>query len=148
METGHWTWVITRRWDWWTEGAGMVECENGDWTSVITSWLQFGSWDCWSEVTNVIGDRVVYLSSRKLSYLLKLCLTWLNWRNLTCQIIIWKNYQQASTSWKIWRGWHQRWTSWENLLKPLPSWVTWLCLVRFTTSCLFYLQGTEETVLE
>ena len=39
-------------------------------------------------------------------------------------------------------------TSWENFHKILPSWVTWPCLVWVTTSCLFYLQGTEGTVLE
>ena len=79
---------------------------------------------------------------------LTLLLTWLNWRNLTCQIFIWKNYQQVLTSWKIWKDRHQRWTSWENFLRPLLSWVTWLCLVWVTTICLFYPQGTEGTILE
>ena len=95
---------------------------------------------CWSEVTNAIGDRVVYLSSRELSKVPEAVSNLTELEELdSCQIIIWQNYQQVLTSWKIWWGWHQRWTSWENILKSLPSWVTWPCLV-WVTSCLLYLQ--------
>ena len=116
-----------------------VRMETADWTSVITRWLQFAWWYCWSEVTNVIGDRVVYLSSRELSIVPEAV------SDLTeLELDLPDNYlEELPTSMNKLKN-LKRLTSegngWENFLKPMLSWVTWPCLVWETTSCLFYLQ--------
>ena len=122
-----------------------VRMETGHWTSVITSWLQFVWWDCWSEVTNVIGDRAVYLSSRGLWIVPEAVsdLTELEELDLP------DNYlEELPTSINKLKN-LKRLTSEVNQLRELPQAIAELSNLTVlsssvTTSCLFYLQTLKN----